>query len=358
MKMLWSKYWLLGIVLLMPYCLAHNKTKQENLRLNKEVEELEKSKNSALQKQKKQDAEIAKLRTERDSLSRQAAMLKNTTVESCLAKIDSLQKEIVHRQNLLNDAQIKNQQQDETLRQLRMRLRTFYAVPGNEAQKVEHNRNTYDCYSADLKKCDLRFFWKDDKTKQPLHSLRNVARMVEADGKKMLVFSTNAGMYTQASAPQGLFIQDGKVLVPIDRKKEEFGNFYMQPNGIFLVDTAGVAKILTTDQFTNDMVSRVRFATQSGPMVVVNGEINSKFKNGSDNLNIRSGVGILPDGRPVFIISNQRVNLYDFAAVFKEKLKCTNALYLDGAISQMFLPELGRFEDGGNFGPIIGIIKK
>jgi uncharacterized protein YigE (DUF2233 family) len=355
MKILWYQYWLLGIVLLMPCCWAHNKTKEENTKLNKEVQEL---KNSASQKQKKHTAEIAKIQAERDSLSRQVAVMKNTTVESCLAKIDSLEKEIVHRQNLLAASHIKNQQQDETLQQMQLHLRTFYAVPGNEAQRVPHKRNDYDCYSVDLKKCELQFFWKEDKTQQPLRSLRNVARMVETDKTKMLVFGMNAGMYTQASAPQGLFVQNGKALVKIDRKKEEFGNFYMQPNGIFLVDTAGAAKILTTEQYTDDMVSRVRFATQSGPMLVVNGEINSKFKIGSDNLNIRNGVGILPDGRPVFVISNQRISLYDFAAVFKDKFKCSNALYLDGAISQMFLPELGRFEDGGSFGPIIGVIKK
>jgi len=328
--------------------------KQENEQLKKEVVGL---KEAALAKQKKHDADLARLRRERDSLAQQAELLRNTPSDSFLVKIDSFQKEMEHRQNLLTDCQNKYQQAGETLRKYQARLRALYAVPGNEAMHLEHNRNLYDCYVADPKRCTIRFFWKDEKTHLPIRSLRNLTNMLEADGKTSLVFATNAGMYTPAQAPQGLYIQNSRELVRIDRKKEEYGNFYMQPNGIFLLDTAGVPSIVVTDDFTDDLKIRTRFATQSGPMVVVNGEINPKFKIGSDNLNIRSGVGILPDGRAVFVISNKPVNFYDFATVFKDKFKCANALYLDGAISEMYLPELNRLQDGGNFGPIIGITK-
>jgi uncharacterized protein YigE (DUF2233 family) len=92
-------------------------------------------------------------------------------------------------------------------------------------------------------------------------------------------------------------------------------------------------------------------------MMVINGVINDKFVNGSKNLNIRSGVGISNDGNVVFAISNEEVNFYDFAAFFKDKLGCDNVLYLDGAISKMYLPEIGRDELGGSFGVMTGVTR-
>ncbi|MFM9948944.1 MAG: phosphodiester glycosidase family protein [Saprospiraceae bacterium] len=291
-----------------------------------------------------------------DSLSQQVGKLKKTTPADLMESVDSLQKVVSHLQTRLNGCNINYQNFSDTIRMLKTRMRSLYTLPGNQSKRIAYNKNTYDCYIVDLKKTNIQFYWKDEKQK-PILSLNNLNRMTENE-QKTLVFATNAGMYMPNNAPQGLFIQNGKLLVSIDRKKEAYGNFYMQPNGIFFIDSNKVAKILPTDDFDDKRIAHIKFATQSGPMVVVDGEVNSKFKISSDNLNIRSGVGIIDSTHVVFIISNQRVNFYDFANVFKEKFKCSNALYLDGAISEMYLPELGRFQDGGNFGPIIGITKK
>ncbi|MEQ1747512.1 MAG: phosphodiester glycosidase family protein [Saprospiraceae bacterium] len=347
--------WLIGAVMVALFSPSCQKLRQENRQLQKEVQDL---KQDAVGKHRKHENELVRVKKERDSLFQQTELLKSASTEGFLANIDSLQREVVHQHNLLSDCTAKNQQAGETVRKLQARVRALYAIPGNEATQVEHNRTAYDCYTVDLRRCTVQFYWKDEKTRQPIRSLRRLAQMLEEDGKTTLLFATNAGMYTPTNAPQGLFIQNSRVLTPIDRKKEEHGNFYLQPNGIFLIDTGGVPQIVTTDNFTDDLERRTRFATQSGPMVVVDGVINTKFKIGSDNLNIRSGVGILPDGRAVFIISNKPVNFYDFATVFKDKFNCSNALYLDGAISEMYLPEINRLQDGGNFGPIIGITKK
>ena len=86
-------------------------------------------------------------------------------------------------------------------------------------------------------------------------------------------------------------------------------------------------------------------------MLVIDGQIHPKFKAGFENLNIRSGVGVLGPNKVVFVISNSMVNFYDFAGLFRDHFKCANALYLDGAISEMYLPELGRLQDGGHFRP-------
>jgi len=89
-------------------------------------------------------------------------------------------------------------------------------------------------------------------------------------------------------------------------------------------------------------------------MLVIDGDINPAFKQGSNNLNIRNGVGILPDGKIVFAMSKEQISFYDFAGYFKSQ-GCKNALYLDGFVSQTYLPEKSWIQTDGNFGVIIGV---
>ncbi len=69
----------------------------------------------------------------------------------------------------------------------------------------------------------------------------------------------------------------------------------------------------------------IKCATQTGPMLLINGKIHSKFINGSTKLNIRNGIGILPDRKIIFAISKCKINFYDFALFFNDK-GCENAL--------------------------------
>ena len=133
------------------------------------------------------------------------------------------------------------------------------------------------------------------------------------------------------------------------------GNFYLQPNGVFFIDKNQQPGILPSGQFTA-RESSAQFATQSGPMLLINGHIHRAFQPNSDNLAIRSGVGQVDENRVVFALSNTPVNLYQFASIFKEYFNCKNALYLDGRISRMYLPELRLDRLDGDFGPIIGIV--
>ena len=127
----------------------------------------------------------------------------------------------------------------------------------------------------------------------------------------------------------------------------------MKPNGVFLISNQG-ASIVESSKFRATNAS-VKVATQSGPMLIQRGQIHPAFREGSANKYIRSGVGILSNQEIVFAISNEPVNFYDFAKLFQEHFGCHDALYLDGAISEMYLPALERFDLGGNFGPMIAI---
>ena len=110
----------------------------------------------------------------------------------------------------------------------------------------------------------------------------------------------------------------------------------------------------TTDFKDN---GEIKYATQSGPMLVIDGQVHSSFKDGSTNLNIRNGVGILPDNKVIFAMSKTEINFYDFAKYF-QSLGCKNALYLDGFVSRTYLPEKKWTQTDGNFVVMICLTKK
>jgi uncharacterized protein YigE (DUF2233 family) len=56
----------------------------------------------------------------------------------------------------------------------------------------------------------------------------------------------------------------------------------------------------------------------------------------------------------MFAISRKEVSFYDFALYFKNS-GCRNALYLDGFVSRMYLPEKNIEHLDGEFGVIIGV---
>lgn len=208
-------------------------------------------------------------------------------------------------------------------------------------------------YHVNLNTDSLAFFWQDEKG----HPLRSLGKLESWCHKKNLelLFATNGGMYLEDRSPQGWYVANGKELKPANTRKEGYGNFYMQPNGIFAITSEG-PQIGPTDKLLH-LKQPIQWATQSGPLLVINDTIHPAFREGSTNLYIRSGVGITGPNQLVFVISELPVNFYDFALLFKEKLGCRNALYLDGAISRMHLPTANHPDKGGNFGCMIGVIK-
>lgn len=197
----------------------------------------------------------------------------------------------------------------------------------------------------------IQLYWKDDHG-QIFRSLQNLKLFVETKNHE-LRFAMNGGMYMKDNSPQGLFIQNDSTLTPLDTLSGT-GNFYLKPNGVFYLTKDNKAVVCQTKAFVDN--GQINFATQSGPMLVIDGQIHPAFKKGSVNLNIRNGVGILPDNRVLFAMSKQEVNFYDFAEFFKSK-GCQNALYLDGFVSRTYLPEENWTQLDGNFGVIIGVTK-
>jgi len=229
-----------------------------------------------------------------------------------------------------------------------------FATTAGWSQTVQFRENTFDVYTVDLSTDSLVFYWKDTAGNK-IKSLGNLQKQVEEQGAELL-FATNGGMYLEDRSPQGLYIENGETLNKINSVPQAYGNFYMQPNGIFLLTDQG-AQVVRTTRF-EEVKSPISFATQSGPMLLIDGEMHSAFREGSKNKYIRSGVGIVDAQHLVFVISNEPVNFYDFALFFQENYGCQNALYLDGAISRMHVKATGRLDKGGQFGCMIGHVKK
>ncbi len=164
----------------------------------------------------------------------------------------------------------------------------------------------------------------------------------------------NGGMYNRDLSPQGLYIENGEVLAKLDTATIGYGNFYMKPNGILYIQSDYTPVICETEDFKLD--SDVVYATQSGPLLLIDGQIHYRFHYGSSNLHIRNGIGILPNGNLLFAMSKNEINFYDFALFFKNN-GCRYALYLDGFVSRTYLPSADWEQLDGTFGVIIGQIK-
>lgn len=161
-----------------------------------------------------------------------------------------------------------------------------------------------------------------------------------------VVFAMNGGIFDVEYRPLGLFVDDYEEFFPLNLEDGE-GNFFMKPNGVFYVE-GNEAFIEESEEYVGE--GDVRLAIQSGPMLIEDGVINGLFDWNSENRNVRNGVGVCGD-KVLFLISNGEVTFYEFASLF-EFAGCSDALYLDGAISEFYK---GGEGDGQKFSTAVGV---
>ena len=203
----------------------------------------------------------------------------------------------------------------------------------------------------------LQLFWQQADNKTPLLTFDTLLATLPA--AQTLAFAMNAGMYNEHYAPIGYTVINGKELRALNLK-EGGGNFHLLPNGVLWWDKSGKVHITESQTLNTQLKSgsvKPWFATQSGPMLVINNEIHPQFNPDGTSAKFRNGVGVCSDGSIQFVNSDDPVTFYQFAALFKDELQCPNALFLDGGIaSALYAPTINT-HDKAEMGVMIGVIE-
>jgi len=225
-------------------------------------------------------------------------------------------------------------------------------VYGLECKNDQFEDIPFAICSANIKKDDIRIFLRNDND-----DIFGSFQTLNADLKSQSItlgFAMNGGMFRPDLSPVGLYIENGKVLRKTVSRAGP-GNFGMLPNGIFCITPHSV-EVIETIAYTKTKPNCL-FATQSGPMLVVDGKLHPKFLPDSSSRFIRNGVGTSHEGQWAhFVITNRPIIFHQFARLFKDHLGLNSALYLDGNISQMYAPLINRVGHGRSLGPIIGVV--
>lgn len=225
--------------------------------------------------------------------------------------------------------------------------------PGEYCRALEHKSSPYTVCTFNAARDDIRLFLTDEDGAQYLQ-FETLAEDLSADGQT-LVFAMNGGMYHEDRRPVG-FLRDANGDSASVNTNDGPGNFHMKPNGVFWLDgnRAGV----TESQAYLDEGIDPDFATQSGPMLVIDGDIHPSLNPDGTSRKRRNGVGVARNGETVFfVISDVPVTFHDFATLFKDKLRAPNALFLDGQVSRIYAPAYNRTEQGLDMGPIVGVVE-
>ena len=224
---------------------------------------------------------------------------------------------------------------------------------GEHCRSLEHKSSPYTVCTFNAERDDIRLFLADSEGR-PYLQFGAVADSVRTEGKT-LIFAMNGGMYHDDRRPVG-YLRTGTGDTASVNTNDGPGNFHMKPNGVFWIDDgeAGVSE----SQAYIDAEIDPDYATQSGPMLVIGGEIHPSINADGTSRRRRNGVGVSEDGETVyFAISDTAVTFHDFASLFRDRLDAPNALFLDGQVSRIYAPAIGRNEPGLDMGPIVGVVE-
>ncbi|MGB3166170.1 MAG: phosphodiester glycosidase family protein [Alteraurantiacibacter sp.] len=183
----------------------------------------------------------------------------------------------------------------------------------------------------------------------PYRTLRDYSRAASSE----TVMAMNGGMYDGEGLPIGYYVEDGRRLTVLNQNDGP-GNFHLLPNGVFYGETEqGPWRVRDTERFADEVVERPAFATQSGPMLVIRGELHPAIDPDGDSHKTRNAVGVDAAGRAHFVITEAPVSFGRLARYYRDVLNVDNALFLDGSVSQLWDPPRDRLDTGPDIGPIV-----
>ena len=218
-------------------------------------------------------------------------------------------------------------------------------------EDITYAGDSYTVCTVDVPSEDLRLFHSDD-VGEVIGDFRSLD---EEYPNQTLSFAMNAGMYHEDRAPVGLYQEAGQVVSRIVTSHGP-GNFGLLPNGVLCLTETSVQVFESLSYVSK--APACRDASQSGPMLVIDGALHPRFLVDGTSKYIRNGVGTSADGKTaVFAISNDPVNFHSFGSLFRDHLQMPNALYFDGKVSRLFAPQVNRSDFGFKLGPMIGVLE-
>ena len=199
---------------------------------------------------------------------------------------------------------------------------------------------------------ELRLVYRDRNG--PISDLANLKAQLGPDARRVQ-FAMNAGMYDKDQRPLGLFIAHGETQHPANLGAGG-GNFFLLPNGVFWIDGQGAPHIDETKTFTASD-AKAEWATQSGPLLLHASQTHPAIAPNGQSLAVRNGVGVRR-GEALFVISDGPVSFGRLTRFFRDGRGCTDALYLDGAVSSLWAPGLGRLDSRTGLGAFVIVLRK
>jgi uncharacterized protein YigE (DUF2233 family) len=222
---------------------------------------------------------------------------------------------------------------------------------GVKIETIKQDEVSFKIARVDLRLAKVEMFWQRPDGER-FGTFAAVRSKLESTGKRWALI-TNSGIFDPNHKPLGLHIEQSRQLVPLNLN-EGAGNFFLKPNGVFLVDSEGAAVVDAAEYLPAGL--KPELATQSGPLLLHNGRLHSEFRKDSVNRKIRSGVGIVSQHVIVFVLSENPITFYNFAVLFRDRLDCQDALYLDGEISRFAFPAQAESPEG-DFAGFLAVVE-
>ena len=219
-----------------------------------------------------------------------------------------------------------------------------------EQRRFEGSSFTACRYDARRHEIALAF----EDTQGPMRSFDRLGASL-GNRRGRLLFAMNAGMYDDQGRPIGLHVERGRERHAVNLRSGP-GNFHLKPNGVLAVAADGRVSIVRSEDMAG--APPPRWATQSGPLLVIEGKLHPRFQANGPSVHIRNGVGVADARTAWFVISDEPVSFGRFARFFRDALGCPNALFFDGTVSSLWDPAAGRQDDGYPIGPMVAVFRK
>lgn len=218
---------------------------------------------------------------------------------------------------------------------------------------MSHQGDAYSICSFTVVEHDIRLFHSDAQG-APFFQFNTLERELDEQGET-LIFAMNGGMYHEDRRPVGFYRDQNGDQASVNTNDGP-GNFHLKPNGVFWL-TPDLAGVTESQAFLDQGLDPI-YATQSGPMLVVDGALHPELNPEGTSHRRRNGVGVSADGLTVhFAISDAAVTFHEFATLFRDEIGVPNALFLDGQVSRIYAPEISRNEIGADLGPMVGVVE-